>query len=75
MSADTLTIWTIFKHPRDFPGKWVLRGFDVGNGVPEPHSECVTAESLDEVYEKLPPGLARLPRHPDDDPVIYESWV
>jgi len=35
----------------------------------------VTASTLEELREKLPFGLHRLPRNPNDDPVIVETWV
>lgn len=72
---DTLTIWTVFRNPRDHPGQWVLRGFDVSAGRSAPRAECVVADTLDDIHAALPPGLTYLPRAEHDDPVIYESWV
>jgi hypothetical protein len=33
------------------------------------------ALTLEEARELVPPGLARIDRDPDDDPVIVESWL
>lgn len=72
-----LTIWTIYKHPADFPASWVLRGYDVVSGCAEPQPRQVShvASTLDGARSGLPPGLTKLARSPDDDPVIFESWV
>jgi hypothetical protein len=76
MAEHLLTIWVIYKNPRDFPGKWVLRGQDAisGGGV-QPHETARFADTLEGVRAHLPPGLVLLSRHPDDDPAIYETWI
>lgn len=70
-----LTVWTVYVNPADYPGKWVLRGFDVGSGGLRRREECTVADSLEMIRAQLPLGLVRLDRAPGDDPVIYESWV
>ena len=75
MTDDKLTIWVIYKNPRDHPGKWVLRGQDVGSGTVTARPDCMVADTYEEVHAALPPGLHRLHRFPDDDPVIYETWL
>jgi hypothetical protein len=70
-----LTVWTVYRHPTDHPGKWVLRGFDVRGGSVQAQADCSVADSLEEIHARLPGGLVRLPRTLDDDPAIYESWV
>jgi hypothetical protein len=71
-----LTIWVIYQNPRDFPGKWVLRGQTAGpGGVITPLPQCVVVDSLDEARTHVPYGLVCMTRHPDDDPVIYEVWL
>jgi hypothetical protein len=76
--ADTLTVWTIFREPRDSPPgyRFVVRGFDVGpNGESVPHPTAVAAMTLAGARAVVPPGLVRWPRDPGDDPVIVESWI
>ena len=70
--SDVLTIWTIYKDPTDYPGKWVLRGCDVPGTV---HEDCVVGDTLEEVQKAVPFGLIRLSRTEHDDPVIYEIWI
>jgi hypothetical protein len=69
---DKLTVWTIYKSPLDYPGKWVLRGHDVPGG---PRLEHFVGSSLGEVRAHLPFGLFHLSRDPNDDPTIYETWL
>lgn len=70
-----LTIWTIYRHPADYPTKWVLRPFMVTRGAAVPAAEVVTADSLEEIRPHVPEGLVLLARDPPDDPVVFESWV
>jgi hypothetical protein len=78
-----LTVWTIYRSPLDFPGKWVLRGHDVERAVVEgqiatgarPHRVCFVTTSLEACRAQLPPGVLRFVRQTDDDPAIYESWL
>ena len=73
--ADNLIIWTIYKSPRDYPGRWVLRGHEVGSGTSTPRPHCIVSDTYTGIIDILPPGLHRLPRDEDDDPAIYESWA
>jgi hypothetical protein len=70
-----VTIWTIYKHPVDYPTKWVLRSSTVTRGVEEPAAEIVTADSLEEIRAHVPEGCVMLDRDPADDPIVFESWV
>ena len=67
-----LTIWTIYKHPSDYPDEWVLRAHDVPGG---PRFGCATADTLQAIRRKVPLHLHCLARSEDDDPAIYEVWV
>jgi hypothetical protein len=71
-----LTIYVIYRNPSDYPGKWVLRAQDAGAGrTVTPHQDCFVCDTLEQARECVPPGLVHMPRHPDDDPVIYETWI
>lgn len=76
MSADdVLTIWVIYKSPRDYPGQYVLRAQDVVRGDPEPRPrrECIVRPSLEEVRHYVR-HLYRMDRHALDEPTIVETW-
>jgi hypothetical protein len=71
-----LTIWVIYKNPRDFPGKWVLRAQDaIPGGEVRPHADCMVCETLEQARECVPPGLVMLTRDPNDNPAIHETWI
>jgi hypothetical protein len=66
-------MWTIYDHPRDFPRHVVVRAVAVGIGK----AACACLyDTLAEARE----DCARLasvpmPRDPDDDEVIVETWI
>jgi hypothetical protein len=68
-------VWTVFRNPADYPGKWVLRATDIGHRYMTPRQECVVADTLDDARAGLPAGLICVGRAPTDDPVIHESWL
>lgn len=70
--GNTLEIYTIYKNPSDYPGKWVMRMHEVPGG---PAAMCLVGETLEEVRAFVPSHLIRLSPAPDDDPVIYETWM
>jgi hypothetical protein len=72
----TMVIWTIYRHPTDFPGKWVMRGHVIeAQGSTHAMTECFVADTLDEARTFVPRGLTCLHRSPDDDPAIHEVWL
>ena len=73
--SDALQLWTIYDHPRDYPDVFVARMFLVDAKGWFATDKVVTAESLEHLRLKLPPGLYRLRRHADDDAKIVEVWL
>lgn len=72
-----MEIWTIYNNPLDYPGLWVARRWEIGPGTMRSTDDVRIGQTLDEVRMMLPleRGLARIPRRPDDDPVIWEVWL
>jgi hypothetical protein len=70
-----LLVWTIYKHPRDFPDRWVARPHVTGPHQMGPLRVHLEAESLDELRERLPKELHRVQRSPADEVQIFESWI
>lgn len=68
---DGLSIWTVYCRPRDYPSGYIARRFILD----KPTGETVTGETLEAVRERLPWGLYRMERAPEDDPVIVEVWI
>ena len=69
-------VWTVYAHPADYPGRYVVRRFACGafGVLPDRHPWAVT-ETLTEARLSLPEGLTAFPRAEDDEPSIVESWL
>lgn len=64
-------IITIFKHPKDYPDKFVARLFD----LEKPTNVFMLGNTYQELRVKIPTHMHRFPRDERDDPVIVESWL
>lgn len=70
-----LELWTIYDHPRDFPGEWVARRFMSDQPQRGPF-DLIRSDSLDNLRHVLATkGLVCLSRHESDDPKIVETWL
>lgn len=79
MSDERLSMFTIYRNPSDYPGKYVVREQRIGPGVVEhakdPMFICDTLRAARTCLQVMHPGLACLGRNVEDDPVIVEVWV
>lgn len=79
MQEDTLTVYTIYNNPLDFPGDYVISKWDTVKGSDEPQKDLnymFVDKSLEPCRDELKrKGLYNLGRHADDDPCIVESWI
>ena len=74
--AGCFTVWTVYRHPNDYPDYWVMRAHEIfPSGGTCPYSFCFVANTLEAIRAKLPPCTWRIGREPKDDPAIYESWI
>jgi len=66
----------IYAHPKDFPDSYVVREHFVTAGG-KMFTSLVSCRhaSLEEARASVRAERFCVPRHPDDDPVIVESWV
>jgi hypothetical protein len=72
--------YTIYKEPRDAPGYYVVRGWDIESGDVVLHEDAIAVPlsdiALAVIRESLlEGGLVCLGREDGDDPQILESWV
>ena len=79
MSRTVLHTWTIYQSPSDFPGLFVARRFD-NEAATADHYSNVDIESvrnwiLDQAVSYQQGLPHRIPRSPEDDPVIVETWL
>jgi hypothetical protein len=73
-----LVMWTVYKHPKDYPGEYVARKFVITEDFYGPSNESISSRSLRDVrnvLRSLYPGLIQLKRPPDDEPHIVEVWL
>jgi len=63
----------------DHPGYYVLRRHwtrAVGEEVEEVIDLVAHVDhDIEPLRERIPPGLVRMPRHPEDDFTIVETWL
>ena len=74
MADDSLSMWVIYDHPKDFPDGFIARRHEATRTGPHPTDDIKTAASLLR-RELASQGLTRLTRDPDDDPKIVEVWL
>lgn len=74
---NSLEMWTVYDHPRDFPNDYVARKWVVnGDGSYGPDEEVMICSELEPIRERLAAsGYACMPRDPNDDATILETWI
>jgi hypothetical protein len=71
-----MTQWTIYRHPKDHPNEYVLRAAYIMKDHTVKIDDVAWAHPDVEVLRKIvPPGLVRIPRFANDDPVVLEVWT
>jgi hypothetical protein len=77
MNEAVLEIWTVYRFPKDYPGKYVARLWRVGSGGGDGITDVGFVEDTLEAVRgrMIDRGLVCLARDETDDPVIVESWV
>jgi hypothetical protein len=70
-----LSMWTVYDKPKDHPTEYIARRFDCTAEGPVATLDAWTG-SLELIRETLyQAGLIRMPRSPDDEPQIVETWL
>jgi hypothetical protein len=73
---ETLKLWTVYDHPKDYPNHYVARLSEIGpRGVVRREQVMVSGGILGIRAQLAAMGLMRMARQPDDDPVIVEVWL
>ena len=78
-------IVTVYDHPQDLPNGYVARAHIVaqnrygimgcGKSAYASPTIYIARETLDEVHAAIPDDMVKMIRHPQDDPVIIETYV
>ena len=73
----SLTLYVVYDHPRDMPDYFVVRAQWPGtDGAIVRDPKAYGFVELENARRWLAQqGLTCLARHPDDDPVIIETWL
>lgn len=77
-SPDALSIWVIYDHPRDRPDLFVARRHEIADGASAPTDDHYAHKDLEMLRWQIQeenPGCICIPRDPNDDPVIIETWL
>jgi hypothetical protein len=73
-----VSMWTIYRRPRDYPEGYIARAHEAGKGGSVPTDMTIRGDSdslqmLRTVFAEA--GLTCLTRSPQDDPNIVEVWL
>lgn len=73
----TLSLWTVYDHPSDYPTFYVARRFEIGEGSYTATHQVLFNVNLDRLRADivLHGCYYRLERNAGDDPVIMEIWI
>lgn len=77
MNGEPFAIWVLYDHPRDLPDYFVVRRHTARqDGGIEPEARAYCFHELATARAWLAQqDLTCLARHPNDDPVILETWL
>jgi len=67
----TQPLIAIYKHPRDYPEKYVARLWDIS----KPTQYIVLSDNIDNIRQAIPFWMVRLMPTEWDDPVLVETWL
>lgn len=71
-----MLMYTIYKDPTDYPGRVVLRVFDVQPGGTIPaDTPAFVGDTVAEARSQVPAGLACFSRSPEDPTAVVETWL
>lgn len=68
-------MWSVYRHPDDYPSFYVVRRMFILPGRVEPAAIGCLYWTLGEARHDLPDGLVRLPPDATDAPALVETWV
>lgn len=74
MTQEQLSMWAIYKKPKDYPQSFVARRWVVA-AQPVPTKDLFCADNLESLGVMLPAGLIRMPAKPGDVSVIIQTWM
>ncbi len=75
--SDKLAIYTVYKHPKDYPDDFIVRRFIIDSGIPVPDEEVfMYAKTVEEIHDRfVRAGKFFINRYEDDDPKIIGVYL
>lgn len=75
--SDLLEMFVVYKYPRDYPDKFVVRrwGINRGESAKPDQDWFFLADTLEGVRGHVPRHCVKLERDPNDEPQIVEVWI
>ena len=72
-----LQMWTVYDNPRDYPGCYVARLFEVDASGVAQTSSVVISKDLEVLrhFLQFEMNLTCLTRSPEDDAKVVETWL
>ena len=68
--------WVIYRSPRDYPGKHVVRRWHLGvDGTTSDEEPDAVVDTIEAARDAVPPGRVKFDRSAADDPAIAEVWL
>lgn len=65
---------SIYYNPKDYPGKYVARVFDIRPGEVRPTRYIMLNDNLEELRSAMPVEFSYMDKTPKDDPELLEVW-
>lgn len=72
---EALEQFVVYRSPRDYPGKFVVRRWSIEAAGPSPREVRAVVGTLEAARSKIPRGLFMFVRSAEDDPCIVETWL
>lgn len=69
--AYNLPLLVVYNDPKDYPGKYVMRLWNVDEST----DHVIVKDSLDEIHNSIPSRFFNLGRNQHDDGSIVEVWI
>jgi hypothetical protein len=67
-------MYVIYKNPKDYPDKFVVRFWVVESGSINPGPLICLVDTIEDARSSIPTNVVKMPVFKDDDPVIEEVW-
>ena len=76
MTTATLEMMVVYRHPTDFPDKYVVRRWTcMSSGAKADPVPLIVCNTLEEARAAIPQWMVHLERSAGDDPAILEVWL